>query len=261
MLEEWPDQEAHTGERADVSRRAAGVARPDPATRDRSLAEGVDSWPDAQLLAAVRNEPPDAAALDALVRRYWPALHARCALLTLDREAARDLAQETWLRVLRTRRALQPGANFAGYLMTIATNLWRDRRRAARRAGPLAERRLASLDGETTVDGGTPVALVDALPDPRALSVADRTALAADLDRALARLSPRLRDVLLARHVDGETAAEIGRRYGRTEQSITSWLRQAIAEVRRELGSDYAARPVRAPGTAPTERREPTAGR
>src|SRR5215204_1389497 len=54
----------------------------------------ADRWPDAWLVAAARREPPDAAALDALVARHWGRLYARCELLTLDRQAASDLAQE-----------------------------------------------------------------------------------------------------------------------------------------------------------------------
>jgi RNA polymerase sigma factor (sigma-70 family) len=57
-----------------------------------------------------------------------------------------------------------------------------------------------------------------------------------DVDRALARLGPRLRDVLVARFIDGESSAEIGQRYGRTEQTITAWLRQAVREMRVHLG-------------------------
>src|SRR5688500_3487808 len=162
-----------------LAARAAGGAHPE----DRR------AWPEPQLIAAVRAEPPDAAALDALVARHWTALHARCALLTLSRDAASDLAQETWLRMLRARRSLDPGGNLPAYLATIATNLWRDRNRAERRAGPLADHRLASLDAppsDADTDAG---ALADALPDPASLSREAQALLRLDLDRALARLA------------------------------------------------------------------------
>ena len=59
--------------------------------------------------------------------------------------------------------------------------------------------------------------------------------LALDIDRALEELEPRLRDVLVARFITGESAAEIGRRYGRTEQTVTGWIREAIRQMKLHL--------------------------
>src|SRR5258705_12477411 len=77
------------------------------------------AWPDAWLVNAVRRDPPDEASLNVLVTRYWKTLFARCQILTLDREAASDLAQEAWLRVLRARRTLEPDKSFHAYIVTV----------------------------------------------------------------------------------------------------------------------------------------------
>lgn len=199
------------------------------------------TWPDAWLINAVRREPPDEEALDTLVDRYWKPLYARCRMLTLDAETASDLAQEAWLRVLRARLSLQPDGNFHAYIMTIATNLWRDTNRAALRAGPVAQNRMASLDSSTTDDDDESVVLADVVADPHTLSSHDQRLLEMDLDDALSRLDPRLRDVLVSRFIGGESAAEIGGRYGRTEQAITGWIREAIRQMKINLGErDYA---------------------
>jgi RNA polymerase sigma-70 factor (ECF subfamily) len=195
----------------------------------------VTAWPDAWLVAAVRGEPPDVAALDALVGRYWKPLFARCELLTMNRDVASDLAQETWSRVLRARRALDPDGNFPGYLSAIALNIWRDWSRSARRAGPLASHRVVSLDAGPTESNGDTVLLRDAISDVNAMPLENQVQLKVDLDRALAALTPRSRAILVARYLDGESASEIGARYGRTEQMITAWIRQAIHDVRQQL--------------------------
>jgi RNA polymerase sigma factor (sigma-70 family) len=161
-------------------------------------------------------------------------LFARAQLLTVNRDMANDLAQETWSRVLRARRSLEPDRNFAGYLITIATNIWRDLHRSARRAGPLSSQRLSSLD-ESVATGEDDVVLADAVPDLNALARDEQALLKLDVDRALELLTPLSRDVLTARYLDGLSAAEIGKRYGRSEQTITSWIRQAVQEVRRHL--------------------------
>jgi RNA polymerase sigma-70 factor, ECF subfamily len=196
----------------------------------------VPAHSDEALIEAVRRDPPDQAALDVLARRQWAKLFARCRMLTQDAEAAADLAQDTWCRVLRARRRLDPLGNLSAYLAVVATNLWRDRARTARRAGSLSNDHLSSLDAVGVGEHGEHRSLADVLPDPASLDADEQALLSMDIDRALASLTPRARDVLLARYVDGESAAEIGRRYGRTEQTVTAWLRQAATQMRRQLG-------------------------
>jgi len=218
----------------DIESQATPAAFPLPAAGFRRDST-PSTWPDAWLINAVRRDPPDEDALSALVDRYWKTLFARCRLLALDRESASDLAQEAWLRVLRARHSLEPDGNFHGYIITIATNLWRDRNRVAQRAGAAAEGSMASLDASTTSGGGETITLVDVVPDPRTLSIDDQILLEMDLDQGLDRLSPHLRDVLLSRFVSGESAAEIGQRYGRAEQTITGWIREAVREMKAYL--------------------------
>lgn len=196
------------------------------------------AWPDAWLINAVRRDPPDEDALNALVDRYWKPLYARCRLLTVDPDSARDLAQESWLRVLRARHTIQPDGHFQAYVTTVATNLWRDMNRSAVRAGPMADSRMTSLDSSVVADDGDSIPLINVLADPHTLSPDDQILLEMDLDNALSRLELRLRDVLISRFINGESAAEIGQRYGRTEQAITGWIREAIRQMKIYLGED-----------------------
>jgi len=195
----------------------------------------VTVWPDEWLIASVRRDPPDVTLLDVLADRYWKSLFARCQMLTLDRDKASDLAQQAWYRVLRTRQTLKPGGNFPAYLATVATNLWRDSNRSARRAGPLADHRMASLDAAFLTEEGETVRLTETVPDLKTLLAEERKLLALDIDEALERLTPLLRDVLISRLLDGESCAEIGRRYHRTEQTISAWVRHATREMKRYL--------------------------
>ena len=203
------------------------------------------TWPDAWLINAVRRDPPDEAALNALVERYWKPLYSRCRLLAVDADNARDLAQECWLRVLRARHSIEPDGHFQAYIITIATNLWRDMNRSAIRAGPMADSRMASLDSPIAADDGESLALISVLADPRTLSSDDQILLEMDLGNALNRLEPQLRDVLVSRFVSGESAAEIGRRYGRTEQAITGWIREAILQMKIHLGEERGRVPTK----------------
>ena len=185
------------------------------------------SWTDARLIAAIQEEPPNEDALHELVTRYWHTLFARCRALTMGSDLAADLVQETWSRVLRARAGLRPDGSFPGYIIAVATNIYRDQRRLSRRAGDMAEHRLLSLELAMPSDEDDTVVLADVIPDTRTLGRADRLALAIDLDGAFAQLTPRLREVVVARYIRGESAAAIGRRYECSEQTITTWLRRA----------------------------------
>ncbi|HXA45641.1 MAG TPA: sigma-70 family RNA polymerase sigma factor [Candidatus Angelobacter sp.] len=193
------------------------------------------AWPDEWLIASVRGEPPDSAALDALVQRYWKTLYGRCHMLTLNQSNASDLAQDAWRRVLKARHRLNPGGHFAAYLVTIATNLWRDAMRSAGRAGPMAEHRLASLNDTVSNSDDDSITLMEVLPDSNAAHEQERKLLALDIDEALAKLSPHLRDVLTSRFLNGESCAEIGERYERTEQTVSGWVRAAIQQMKTHL--------------------------
>lgn len=197
--------------------------------------DDINEWSDAWLVDAVRRDPPNDRALNVLADRYWKPLFARCQMLTLNREKASDLAQQAWCRVLRVRHSLKPDGNFPAYLATVATNLWRDAHRADLRAGPMAESHLISLDRSVAIDDGDAVMLGDVIPDLNSLDAEEQTDLAMDLDDALRRLTPLLRDVVVARFIVGESCAEIGRRYNRTEQSVSGWVRQAIREMKLHL--------------------------
>ena len=94
---------------------------------------------------------------------------------------------------------------------------------------------MASLDAPLTTDDGDSLVLADVLPDLNALETDEQALLKADIDHALSQLSPQLRDVITSRFLMGESSAEIGERYGRTEQTITAWLRQAIREMKVHL--------------------------
>ena len=198
-----------------------------PRTTDERSSSG-----DAQLLAAVSDAMSGAQALDTLVRRHARALERRCRIITGDRDHAADLAQETWSRVLRTRATLSADGSFGAYLAKIALNVWRDERKAQRHRRELITQRLLSRH-DAIGDDDDALTIWDTLSGPSQTD--EKMLLRLDLAYALARLPARLRAVVIARYVRGESAAEIGRHYGRTEQTITGWLREATARMQDDL--------------------------
>jgi RNA polymerase sigma factor (sigma-70 family) len=226
----WVD-EKNAGHSTSESSASVSVGESSAVAKSRE----VSSWSDAQLISAVRCDPPDEAALDILVARHWNSIFGRCQMLTLNHEKALDLAQSAWCRLLRNRHALKPDGNFPAYLIKIAKNLFRDSCRTARRAGPMADHRLVSLDDAYSNADGETIVLEEIVPDLKSLQPQEQMLLAIDINRALENLTPRLREVLLARFIEGESCVEIGLRYGRTKQAVNGWLREALRQMKTQL--------------------------
>jgi RNA polymerase sigma factor (sigma-70 family) len=220
-------------ERGGAEESGAGINATKQITLDGSQEAGF--WSDAELIALVRCDPPDEAALEVLVARHWDVVFARCQMLTQNHDKALDLTQATWCRLLRARQSLKLDGNFSAYLATIATNLFRDSYRASRRAGPMAEYRLESLDAAQSNDDGEVIVLVDILVDIKSLNPQEQALLAIDIDQALEQLTPHLREIVIARFIDGESCADIGQRHGRTEQTVSGWVREALSLMKSHL--------------------------
>lgn len=94
----------------------------------------------------------DADLLDRLIEQYQHRLLRFLIYLTGSREAAEDLFQETWLRVLERGNQYDGKHNFSTWLFTIARNLSVD---------ALRKKRPASLDTSTGEDE-EPIDLPDA---------------------------------------------------------------------------------------------------
>ena len=86
---------------------------------------------DAELM--VRVKAGDERAFEAVIRRYKDAMVNYLTRLTGCRDRAKDLAQETFLRLYLTRDRYQESGRLGGYLYRLATNLVRSEERKARR--------------------------------------------------------------------------------------------------------------------------------
>jgi RNA polymerase sigma-70 factor (ECF subfamily) len=141
---------------------------------------------------------------DRTARLLW----AYLSRITSNASAADDLLQETYYRFLRARVAHESEAHRRHYLFRIATNLVHDgHRRRATSPEPVAGHDCAELPAH----GDT------------ATTVQQRT----DLNRAMARLKPRERELLWLAYVQGSTHREIGDTLGLKAGSIKLLLFRA----------------------------------
>jgi RNA polymerase sigma-70 factor, ECF subfamily len=132
-----------------------------------------------------------------------------------EREAARDLTQEVFLRVSRTAIPAAPENQLAGWLFKIARNVALDHHRQRRRR-PEADLGSAS---EGTKDAQQEMALM--------------------LKQALATLTDLDRDIFLLREVSGLSREEIAAACELTADAVRSRIHRTRLELRAVL-----ARPI-----------------
>jgi RNA polymerase sigma-70 factor, ECF subfamily len=200
---------------------------------------------DEELLAAYQQGDP--AAFEALLRRHRAALFTFLLRMLGNRERAEDLAQETFLRVVKGAQAWEQRARFQTWLFTIARNLCVDEARRDR------FRRAESLDAEGP--SGEPP-LVDSVPggeiDPD--RGAESARLRPLLQNALLSLPVEQREVFVLREQAGLPFREIAQMVGANENTVKSRMRYALEGLRKalaeagifgEIGADDPATGVR----------------
>ncbi|MGH7482442.1 MAG: RNA polymerase sigma factor [Longimicrobiales bacterium] len=167
-----------------------------------------------------------AAAGDAAAMRDIYHLHAAAVMrITLsmirDEMLAEDAAQEAWIKVFRGLASFRGGSALSTWIHRVAVNaslnLLRSRSRKAGR-----ERSLAGLEELACVAAASPV-------------------LRIELERALAMLPPRMREVFVLHDVEGRTHREIADLLGIAEGYSKSHLFKARRRLRHLLEPDLPA--------------------
>jgi RNA polymerase sigma-70 factor (ECF subfamily) len=138
------------------------------------------------------------ASFEDLVRRNQGMIVRLALAMLRDRDAANDVAQETFFRAFRHYRTFRSEAAFSTWTYRIAVNLCLD---AMRRSGGRVVQPLDHPDAEAAP------ALRDPEPGPEGRAIVRD--LARYADAALEELTANHRSVLLLREVEGLTYAEI----------------------------------------------------
>jgi RNA polymerase sigma factor (sigma-70 family) len=174
------------------------------------------SQQDREISATVRTER---ARLLAYIRR-WIA----------DAAEAEDILQESLYELVLAHRMMQPVEQAGAWLVRIARNriIDRFRRRGAR------EHRLEQRAGDSDAADG---ALADLLPaaDAGPEAAAMRALLLAEIETALAQLSPEQREVFIAQELEGISFRELAQRLGVSINTLLSRKRYAVRFLRARL--------------------------
>ncbi len=203
---------------------------------------------DATLVEALR--AGDEATFADLVERYHSSL-VRLARLHVPGSAAEDVAQETWVALLRGLDQFEGRSSLKTWLFRVLVN--RARTRATRDARTVAFSSLVNAETETFDLAVSPerfrgaedrwpghwlVPPIGALPEQQLL--ADE--LNAHIRAALAQLPPAQREVVSLRDIDDLGADEVCQLLGLTDANQRVLLHRGRSKVRAALEEYLAAR-------------------
>jgi RNA polymerase sigma-70 factor (ECF subfamily) len=181
----------------------------------------------------------DVAAFAELVARHEAPLWNYLRRFVKSPEAAEDLLQETFLRVIKKADEWKPSAKFSTWLYTIARNLTIDHARSMTHRGAISLDGAARAGAVTGLDmqGDMEGALHERVSakEPGAEQRALDRELAGQLEQAIARLPEPQREVFVMREVLGLPFAEIALAVGTSEATIKSRMRYALERLRSEL--------------------------
>lgn len=167
----------------------------------------------------LRYRDGDMQAFETLYRRHNDSLYRYLLRLALNREAAEDVFQEAWGKIIKARHRYRPTAKFTTFLYRVAHNCFIDYvRRNSRHAT------VSAMDPDDNPDPGEE-------PDVQV----EKSLARRRLDAALVAIPLEQRDAFLLHEVAGlsiDTIAEIS---GEKPETIKSRLRYASNKLKAAL--------------------------
>jgi len=176
----------------------------------------------------------DLRAFEVLYQHHRGGLYRYLSRHTRNPEAANDLFQEVWSKVIASRDRYEPRAKFQTFLYRIAHNCFVD---YCRRASVRAE--VSGGDAEEDWQTSLP-APDDEQPDARA----ERAQALARYKAALGGLPSEQRDVFLLYEESGLSLEEIAVITAVGPETAKSRLRYAVSKLRQALGAAMSAAAV-----------------
>lgn len=187
--------------------------------------------PDVKLVLACQESSPDALEGDfkRLYERFKDRVYNVCYRITGNATDALDASQETFGILFRRIGEFRFESRFSSWVYRIAVNASIDLRRRAR------TRRLASL--EAIQEAGSDDSRFDVADEGVEMPVAraSRHELEAEVQRAISRLSPKLRTIIVLRYLENLSYDEVAETLRISLGTVKSRLSRAHDALDRHL--------------------------
>lgn len=186
-----------------------------PRNGERAYARLMDKAPEDSALM-LRYRDGDVAAFDVLYHRHNDALYRYLLRLCGQRDAAEDVFQDAWGKIVKARDNYRPTAKFTTFLYRVAHNCFIDHVRRNKRH---------SMTADVEPDS-------QAAPGDLPETETERSLARRRLDAALMQLPDEQRDVFLLREEAGLSLDQIASVTNCNRETAKSRLRYAVNKLR-----------------------------
>ncbi len=189
----------------------------------------LTNLPDAEIVALARQGRDRA--FRELVRRYERPVFSLIYRMVRDREAAEDLVQDSFVKVLNHLDRYRPEFKFSSWIFKIANNVAIDH---------LRRRQLntVSIDGSphaASVAEATASSLDLASRQESALEEMEAREIGGAIEEAIAGLRPEYRSCIILRHVEGRSYEDIAATLDLPLGTVKTYIHRARNELRQAL--------------------------
>ncbi len=196
-------------------------ARPGRLIRSVEAGLAVSCVTDEELVAAVQSG--DMQSLGQLVVRWERPLYRFVSRMVPRSEDARDVCQETFLRILNRADRFRSGSRFSTWMYQIALNLCRDQARRRRRWGKIVD------DGKQAPTETTAAAGLN--PEART----ERNEMAQAVQNGLLEIPAEQREVLILKEYEGLKFKEIAEVLSCPESTVKSRMYYGLNGLKSAL--------------------------
>lgn len=163
--------------------------------------------------------------LERLIALYGKDIFSFCVHLTGSRQEAEELYQDTFLKAVERIGSIREDGNQKSYILSVALNLWKNRRRKFAWRQRIAPRQEPPCGQEYPEEGTAEDALSGLLKEERRFTVRE----------AVRGLPDRYRIPVLLYYMEELPVAEIARAMGIPEGTVKSRLSAARKLLKKEL--------------------------
>ena len=195
------------------------------------IAGAVSACPEGEVRLVAKLMAGDEESFTTLVKTYQPMLFSVVLRIVKDPEEARDLSQETFLRVYRNLHSFRGECSLKTWILKIGINQALKSQRWWKRRGRRETCSLDTSDDERSLSE----VLASAEATPEAVCLA--TEMERRIELALSRLKPDYRIVIVLREMQGLTYEEIASVVSISIGTVKSRLARA-REMLREAVKD-----------------------
>lgn len=185
--------------------------------------ENREKLTDEQLISRFQNG--DISSFDVLVRRYQNPLFNYVSRFVGDTTEAEDIVQETFYRLYRNKHYYKEIAKFSTWIYTIAGNLARTELRRKKKRKYFSINFFMSTDKDYDI------------PDPASSPEEKLDAIVTDeiIQKAITKLAPKFKEVILLRDVQGFSYDEIAEIVDVPLGTIKSRVNRARLKLQEDL--------------------------